>query len=270
MFKNKSIAMRFTSIFILTATLIGINVSAVEKIPNFGTMKASDTRLSYFVTFTNGKSNKIRLSEKDTIMLTKLFNTNNYTDIYIDNKFQNRIMNPFIEIHAKGNRIISLYYTSSGFVFIDKKKKYYVDQPYYPYFFGHCQGEYSGKSISNSETDKKYIPMTFTVNNFLLGLKKIGCDYKFIRKDNTEGFVYPISTISMDDEEVSIIPFKDEIDMELYAMKFAVIEKAGCWNAPPHAFKKGNIIVSYYGDNDNIIKYIEKVIGKQYAGYEVN
>ena len=38
------------------------------------------------------------------------------------------------------------------------------------------------------------------------------------------------------------------------------------WKAKPHFYKRGNIIVTYFGDNKEIINKIESLIGKQFAG----
>lgn len=38
------------------------------------------------------------------------------------------------------------------------------------------------------------------------------------------------------------------------------------WNAPPHFYKKGKIIVLYVGDNKTVMKVLETVLGKQFAG----
>ncbi len=39
------------------------------------------------------------------------------------------------------------------------------------------------------------------------------------------------------------------------------------WVSYPHFFKKDNMIVNYVGDNKEIIKALEKLLGEQFAGY---
>lgn len=38
------------------------------------------------------------------------------------------------------------------------------------------------------------------------------------------------------------------------------------WESEPHFYKGGDIIISYIGDNKDIIKKIEKFMGRQFAG----
>lgn len=38
------------------------------------------------------------------------------------------------------------------------------------------------------------------------------------------------------------------------------------WIAPPHFYKSGRLIVLYIGENSNVIKALEKALGRQFAG----
>lgn len=38
------------------------------------------------------------------------------------------------------------------------------------------------------------------------------------------------------------------------------------WVGPPHFYKKGKVLVLYVGDNDKVLKALEAVLGRQFAG----
>jgi hypothetical protein len=244
--------------------------STPEKIPNFGTMKESDTRQSYFVNNTSGKVKKIKMSEMDTVIIARLFNTNTYTEVYIDNQFTPKIAGPYIEIRVKLNRILNLYYAVGGFVFLDKKKQYYIRQDRAGDFFQYCGKKYANTTSNINSSREKYKPISFNTKDFLDNLKKANCNYKILKNLMSEEFSCSIRTISLLDEEVAIYEYKDNIDMEIDAMRIAALTDSSCWAGVPHYFKRGNIIVNYNGTNAQIIKHIEQVMGKQYMGAKLN
>jgi hypothetical protein len=269
---KKSLAIAIILLLLTLACLVGINAMASEKIPNFGTMKVSDTRLSYFVVNINGKVKKIKMSQMETIMIAELFNTNNYTDVYTDNQFNSKISKPYIEVRINTNRILNLYCTSNGFVFLDKKKQYYIDQDNYPYFFSYCRRKYDNEKSNNSSSNEIYKPILFKKKNFLDYLSKVKCNYKILKTVGSGIFSTSTTVISAFDEEIYVNEFNDNINMELEAMKISPdaseVSKAEVeWAEKPHFFKKGNIIVNYNGNNYKLIKLIVQVMGKQYAGW---
>lgn len=243
----------------------GLKAVASEKIPNFGTMKEVYTKQSYFVINIKGKVKTIKMSEMETIMIARLFNTNNYTDTYTDNRFNPKIVNPSIEIRIKPNRIINLYSAGSGFVFLDKKKQYYVDQNRFVDFFSYCQKKYSKAESNIYLSNQKYKPTSFKVKDFLECLKMAKCKYEIEKTLKSEELAVPVEVISLYNEEINIFEFNDNIDMELGAIRLnAILERVDSAKIP-HYFKKGNIVVTYNGENDKIIKYIEQIMGKQYS-----
>ena len=38
------------------------------------------------------------------------------------------------------------------------------------------------------------------------------------------------------------------------------------WVGPPHFYKKGKLLVLYIGDTDKVLKALEAVLGRQFAG----
>lgn len=243
----------------------GFKVAAIEKIPNFVTMKEEFIKQSYFITNIKGKLKTIKMSEMETLMIVRLFNTNNYTDIYTDNRFISRIVSPYIEIRIKPDRIVNLYAAGNGFVFLDKRKQYYVDQNRFGDFFSYCMQKYSKDESKVYLPNEKYKPIIFRVNNFLEGLKKANCNYEIEKTLKDEELSVPVEVISSYNEEINIYEFKDNIDMELGAMRLDAIRQSVDYVKLPHYFKKGSIVVTYYGDNATIIKFIEQIMGKQYS-----
>ena len=38
------------------------------------------------------------------------------------------------------------------------------------------------------------------------------------------------------------------------------------WVGPPHFYRKGRLLVVYVGDHDNVLKALEAVLSRQFAG----
>lgn len=257
---------------LLSFFLFGFCSISAGKIPNFKALKKSEIQQCYFIINANGKVNKVKMSEMETIILKRLFNTCTYTDVYMDNIFNKKILNPYLEVQMKSGKILYLYGANSGFVVRDNKKQYYIDQENYSGFFNYSIQKYKDVPTKANLTNEKYKPVIFKYKNFLDGLKKVGLKFNYIRTAKSGVFSTPTFEIISCDEEININEYKDNIDMEIEAMKVSgdasTIVSVGTieWAKKPHFFKKGNIIVSYFGDNDKLIKCIEKVMGRQYAG----
>lgn len=259
----KKIVIFFFCILSAFCLSIGFPVAATDKIPNFGFMKENYTKQSYFVVNISGKSKTFKMTDIETIMIARLFNSNNYTDTYTDNRFNPKVSSPYIEIRIKPNRMIHLFYAGNGFVFLDQKKQYYVDQNRFSDFFNYCQKKYSSANMKNFLPATKYRPSSFRSKDFLGSLKKAGCNYKSLRTQWADDLKVPVEVVSLLYEEISIYEFKDNIDMELGAIHFNVMLNSMDFVRMPHYYKRGNLVVTYYGDNDQIIKSIEKVMGEQ-------
>lgn len=264
--KKKIMLAVITLIFSLIC-LFEFNSFAAEKIPNFGAMKEVYTKNSYFVVTAGGKINKFKLSDMETRMIARLFNTNNYVDMYIDNSFNPKIINPYIEIRIKSNRVINLYSAGNGFVYVDKKKQYYVDQNRYVVFFSYCCKKYTNSTIKGNLKNEKYRPITFSAKDFFKSLRKAECNYRIAKILKDENLSLPVKVVSISNENINLYEFKDNIDMELGAMKLASILDSGCWAEVPHYYKKGSVVACYFGENVKIIDCIQKIMGKEYAGY---
>jgi hypothetical protein len=264
------------AVLILTLSVFsfstGFHTSAIEKIPNFGVMKVSDTRQAYFVTNVNGKVKKVKMSERDSIIIARLFNTNEYADIYMNSQLTMKTTTPYIEVRVKPDRIINIYCSTSGFVFLDQKKQYYVEQKNFLVFFSYCRKIYESKTGKSNLSNQKYKQVIFKTKDLLDGLKKAKVNYKILRTAQSDMFSTTVKEISLYDEEICIHEFKDNIDMEIAAMRvrpdgFGIATVGEFeWINLPHFFKKGNIIVQYIGDSEKLVKAIETIMGKQYAG----
>lgn len=78
-------------------------------------------------------------------------------------------------------------------------------------------------------------------------------------------------TVSINDESVQAFEYASVGDAEAEARKVAPRGDAvGTshinWVSPPHFFRVGKLIVLYVGDNTAMMKILESVLGKQFAG----
>ena len=73
---------------------------------------------------------------------------------------------------------------------------------------------------------------------------------------------------------ISIYEYRSNEIMENFASKInsdgsQIGDALVDWIGPPHFYKKGNILVQYVGENKEIIKVLEKILGKQFAGIKI-
>jgi len=72
-------------------------------------------------------------------------------------------------------------------------------------------------------------------------------------------------------EDVQVFEYSDAMAAEAQT---ALVSPSGSavgttkihWVGPPHFFKKGRLIVLYVGDNGKVLKALEAVLGRQFAG----
>jgi hypothetical protein len=77
--------------------------------------------------------------------------------------------------------------------------------------------------------------------------------------------------IKLYDEDVQVFQYSSAAEMEAQA---ATISRDGMavgtrrifWIGPPHFFKQGRLLVLYVGDEGKVLKALEAVLGRQFAG----
>ena len=77
--------------------------------------------------------------------------------------------------------------------------------------------------------------------------------------------------IKLYDEDVQVFQYSSAAEMEAQAAPIsrdgmAVGTRKIFWVGPPHFFKQGRLLVLYVGDNDKVLKALEAVLGRQFAG----
>ena len=79
------------------------------------------------------------------------------------------------------------------------------------------------------------------------------------------------SMIKVHGEDVQVFQYSSAAEMEAQA---APISRDGSgvgtrkifWVGPPHFFKQGKLLVLYVGNDDKVLKALEAVLGRQFAG----
>lgn len=102
-------------------------------------------------------------------------------------------------------------------------------------------------------------------------LEKEKVNFTIIDNDEKDHFFSVVpKVIEVNGDFILIYEYPTKEDMEKEASN--IHEDGNIGNASisyvsdPHYFKKGNIIVQYAGENQVILKHLEKIFGKQFAG----
>jgi hypothetical protein len=77
--------------------------------------------------------------------------------------------------------------------------------------------------------------------------------------------------ISVNGEQVQVYEYKNDDDASAEASRISpdggTVGKAMVdWNAPPHFYKEGRLLVLYVGTNTSVIHLLETTLGPQFAG----
>lgn len=102
-------------------------------------------------------------------------------------------------------------------------------------------------------------------------LEQYGYNAKATKDDKQGIFSGALTIITIDGDIISAYEYKNNQQMEQEARTIGSDgSKIGNalydFKSKPHFYKKGNIIVSYIGDNKETIKKIEQILGQQFAG----
>jgi len=105
------------------------------------------------------------------------------------------------------------------------------------------------------------------INNLLAGGATVDQNGEIIQ----DFFSVPGKSIMVNGEDIQVFEYNNQSVAETEA---ALVSPDGSsigtslpfWIAPPHFYKAGRIIVLYIGENNEVIKILENVIGVQFAG----
>jgi hypothetical protein len=111
----------------------------------------------------------------------------------------------------------------------------------------------------------------FNSTQFVNELAKTNLNYNVVENDEKIPFFsVPPKVVDVKGEYILIFEYKTHKEMEKEASN--VKEDGNMRNASieyvsvPHYFKKGSIIIQYVGADEEILKSLEKIMGKQFAG----
>lgn len=121
------------------------------------------------------------------------------------------------------------------------------------------------RSIASSEV--------LNSQKFIQFMEKSGCKINASILNGKGILTGKLTRIDINGDTIGMYEYKNNLEMEQDAK---TIRADGSmigntiyeWKAKPHFYKRGNIIVTYFGDNKEIINKIESLIGKQFAGYD--
>lgn len=117
--------------------------------------------------------------------------------------------------------------------------------------------------------------ITYDLEDFEIAIGDKGYVYKI---DDAQQDFLPTTRKRMifEQEVIDIYLFDNEQKMEKEAN---YIDPSGCgydngstaikvsWVSYPHFYKKGNLIIQYIGEDDNMISDLEDILGEQFVGY---
>lgn len=145
---------------------------------------------------------------------------------------------------------------------------------------------YIGISLAGCERTSKTenaIEKTEIINNnkvniklentieFIAILEKAGYKIKATKQQN-QGFLSgDFTIINIDGDSIGAYEYKtnEEVEQETHTIGSdgsKIGNRIYQFISKPHFYKNGNIIVSYFGDNQETIKKIEDLTGEQFAG----
>lgn len=152
------------------------------------------------------------------------------------------------------------------------KKKYFLPVISFFIFFNAC-GIEAENTVSEQKAIEKQIILSTEIDPYIEALKKKGFTVKTEEKIKPYYFSVQAETVRANGEKILFFEYQDQDAMEKDASYVspdgsAVENKSEPvdWVSDPHFYKKGKLIALYVGDNINLIRALEDLMGKQFAG----
>lgn len=135
-----------------------------------------------------------------------------------------------------------------------------------------------GKQLTLNVTSEKTALQTSTANSniinsqeFIIFIEKSGFKITTSKQDGKGVLKGNLTRIDINGDTIGIYEYKSSEEMEQDAKTISadgsmIGNTIYEWKAKPHFYKSGNIIVSYIGDNKEIIEKIKKFMGQQFVG----
>jgi len=127
-------------------------------------------------------------------------------------------------------------------------------------------GAFSPTDISTT----MQIPVT-GVDSLTGELQDQGADVEVLGSVSEPVFDTQSQLISVNGEEVQVFIFQNDSSVAEIANTVnnnasMIDTQSYTWVATPHFYQSGNMIVIYFGDNQEVTQLLEKVLGTQFAG----
>lgn len=131
-----------------------------------------------------------------------------------------------------------------------------------------CGGDFSatkqvqGQSLASPVTDQA---------SLISKLRAAGASVEAVGEVDQPFLSVTGTMIKLQGEDVQVFQYSSAAEMEAQAAPIsrdgsAVGTRKIFWVGPPHFFKQGKLLVLYVGDDDKVLKALEAVLGRQFAG----
>jgi hypothetical protein len=131
-----------------------------------------------------------------------------------------------------------------------------------------CGGDFSeekhaqGQSLASPVTDQA---------SLISKLRAAGASVEMVGEVDQPFLSVTGTMIKLHGEDVQVFQYFSAAEMEAQAAPIsrdgsAVGTRKIFWVGPPHFFKQGKVLVLYVGNDDKVLKALEAVLGRQFAG----
>lgn len=129
------------------------------------------------------------------------------------------------------------------------------------------------KKDSNISVNRKVSQNVYVKNTeeFINSISKLGYKARVTMIENKNFLSGALTVVNFHNDDIAVYEYKNNQQMEKdlksisadgSMMGYAEID----WAKPPHFYKNGNIIVLYAGEDKEIKRVIQKLVGIQFAG----
>lgn len=135
-----------------------------------------------------------------------------------------------------------------------------------------------GKQQTPNITKENTVLQSSSVNSnvinsqeFIKFIEKSGYKTNTSKQDGNAILTGSLTIVNINGNTIGIYEYKSSEDMEQDAKNIRadgsmIGNTIYDWKSKPHFYKRGNIIVSYIGENKEVLEIIEKFMGRQFAG----
>ncbi len=131
-----------------------------------------------------------------------------------------------------------------------------------------CGGDFS--AAKQAQEQSLASPVTDQAS-LISKLRAAGASVKVVGEVDQPFLSVTGTMIKLHGEDVQVFQYSSAAEMEAQAAPIsrdgtAVGTRKIFWVGPPHFFKQGKLLVLYVGNDDKVLKALEAVLGRQFAG----